>query len=115
MTKTKKEKTNEDIEKFLIAKVASSGLSLENNVSRFLKQNYNVKREVPFYDKDEQKGRTFDVLATKFFPDDSNFKKDEKHSIAQYNLVIECKNIPGNVWVFDSDGDSLVLAIPEHS
>ena len=114
MTKQTKPKSDEEIKKFLSEKVKSSGLSLENDVSRFLKQNYIVKREVPFYDKDEQKGRTFDVLARKFFPNESDFDKGERHSVAQYNLIIECKNLPGHVWVFDYD-ELETFTIPEHS
>ena len=34
--------------------------------------------------------------------------------MAQYNLIIECKNISGNVWVFDSDTPS-TFSPPIHS
>lgn len=108
------ESTEEDIKKFLKESVKKSGFSLENDVTKILKKNYKVRREIPFYDKDQEVGRAFDVEASKFFPDESHFKKDELHSIAQYKLLIECKNIPGNIWVFSSD-EPPGISLPEHS
>lgn len=105
--------SEEDIKKFLKGKIQSSGFSLENEVIKALRKSYTVRREIPYYDKDESKGRQLDLLARKFFPDDDKFQKGILHSIAQYALVIECKNVSGNIWVFSSD-QSPGFSLPEH-
>lgn len=74
MSKKSKVYSDTDIKKFLSAKVKRSGLSLENDVCNLLNPSYIVQREVPFYDKDQQTGRSFDVVGRKEFPDKSNFK-----------------------------------------
>lgn len=97
--------SEDDIKKFLQGKINESGFSLENEATKILKKYFDVNRDVPFFDKDENKGRAFDISARKFFPDDSHFDKEVLRSIAQYDLVIECKNIPGNIWAFFLDED----------
>ncbi len=107
--------SDEGIKKFLKAMVQKSGFSLENEVAKILKENnLSVLREVPFYDKDEQKGRRFDIRSTKSFPDESKLKSGVLHAIASYELVIECKNVPGNIWVF-SEAENPMITFPAHA
>ena len=106
--------SEEDIKKFLEGKVKKSGFSLENEVEKILKKTYSVKREIPFFDMDESIGRNYDIKASKFFPDENKFDKKKLHAIAQYLLITECKNIPGNIWVF-SEHESPPFSIPEHA
>ena len=84
----------------------ASGFSLENQLVKVLKKTYAVKREISYYDKDELKGRSLDILAQKFFPDKSSFPQGIQRTVAQLALVIECKNIVGNIWVFSLDDES---------
>ena len=102
----------EDIKKFLNGKIKASGFSLENQLAKVLKKNYSVDREVSYYDKDELKGRSLDILAQKFFPEVNRFPQGVKRTVAQLALVIECKNITGNIWVFSLD-DTVDFGIPD--
>lgn len=102
----------EDIIKFLEAQVKKSGFSLENSVKEILKTHYKIHREVPYFDRDELKGRSVDMVASAFIPDKSHIDNSRVWHIGQLNLVIECKNIPGNVWVF-SEEPTPELGIPE--
>lgn len=102
----------EDMKKFLNGTIQASGFSLENNLAKVLKKTYSVKREVSYHDKDEMKGRSLDILAQKFFPDENKFPQGTQRTVAQLSLVIECKNITGNIWVFSLDDDR-VLRIPD--
>jgi len=96
--------SDDDIKKFLAGKMKASGLSLEDEVAKILQaRQYTVRRNVPFYDMDEPKSRAIEIVGHHFFPDDKYFKKGVLHSIAQLALVIECKNISGNIWVFSMD------------
>lgn len=59
--------TDDDIKQFLNGKVNESGFLLENAVTKILKKYYTVNREVPYFDKDENKGRAIDLTAENFF------------------------------------------------
>ena len=105
---------NEDeIRKFFEGKVKESGYSLESEVENKLKQTYNTQRDVPYLDKDEDKSRSIDFVASTFFPDDAEFKnKPEKMVLGHLNLVIECKSLPDNGWIF-FPGTDKQITIPE--
>ena len=110
ITKTKKE----DIEKFLRGKVRESGFSFENKVANRLKSKFTIAREEPYFDKDGDKGRAFDILATQRFPDEYQLDKNMRNSIGRIDLIIECKDISGNIWVF-SPSKSPDLSYPFHA
>jgi len=114
MAKKTKEKSVEDIKKFLENKIKISGFSLENKVERILQKSYSTKREIPFHDRDENKGRRFDISARKRFPDETKLKKNVLHFLAGYELLLECKDISGNIWVF-SKSQNKGVGIPDHA
>lgn len=99
--------------KFLNQYVAQSGFSLEGKISKILSDKFKVGREIPFFDLDEKKGRTIDIIASKHIPDESLFDPKIIRHIGSLNLVIECKNIPGNIWVFSKETDFVELSFPE--
>ena len=99
---------DEDIKQFLKGKTETSGFSFENKVAKMLTPEFSTSREIPYFDKDDNKGRTFDILARQFFPDDYQLDKGKIHSLAQINLIIECKDVSGNIWIFSLDELNLV-------
>lgn len=111
MAKKNKSYTNKDIEKFLTEKIKRSGFSLENSVDKILREeNFSVLREYPYYDFEENKSRTIDIISNTYIPDLKKIPKNKVRHIGQLTLIVECKNIPGNVWIFtkkEHDGISL--------
>jgi len=105
---------DEDIKQFLKGKTETSGFSFENKVAKMLTPEFSINREIPYFDKDENKGRTFDILARQFFPDDYQLDKDKIHSLAQINLIIECKDVSGNIWIFSLD-ESPGITLPSYA
>ena len=106
--------TDDDIKQFLKGKTETSGFSFENKVAKMLIPEFEINREIPYFDKDENKGRTFDILARQFFPDDHQLDKGKIHSLAQINLIIECKDVSGDIWVFSLD-KSPGIALPSYA
>lgn len=93
--------TDDAITKFVKGKIQSSGFSLENQVAKILKKRFDtIRRETSYYDRDEMKGRNSDITARKFFPDETQFPKETVRTVAQLSLIIECKNVSGNVGFF---------------
>jgi len=85
--KTKKE--------FIIEEIEKSGYPLELYVSGILKdQDWSIFPNQFYFDKDSGKGREFDIRAEK------EYIIDELDSLLTIRLLIECKKIPGNAWVF---------------
>ena len=91
--KTKKE--------FIIEEIEKSGYPLEYYVSGILRdQEWSVFPNQFYFDKDSGKGREFDIRAEK------EYIIDELDAVLTIRLLIECKKIPGNAWVF-FDGPQL--------
>jgi len=108
---TKKEE--KDIIKFLEYSVGKSGFSLESKVASTLSKTFHVSREVSYFDKDEKKGRRVDLIVRKQFPPESSFDKNKISHVGQVNFIIECKNIPGNIWIFSEEKEEERVTIPE--
>ncbi len=95
--------SDEDVIKFLKHHVNKSGFSLESKVADILSKKFSVSRETPFFDKDEKIGRAIDMTARIQIPDESFFDKNIVWHIGQLVLIIECKNVPGNIWLFSEN------------
>lgn len=92
--------SEDEIKKYFEMKVKQSGYSLESEVENKLKPTYGIQRDVAYLDKDENKGRSIDFVASAFIPHLSDFKQREKIAVANLLLVIECKNLPDHGWIF---------------
>ena len=57
------------IKEFFKTKLKESGHSLENDVETKREKYFTVEREKLYLDKDEGKGRSFDIIAYSFFPE----------------------------------------------
>lgn len=89
----------DDQERKLKEKILRSGFPLEIKVASALMQDFpgmcgDVSTSPYYLDKDEGKGRELDVKALLF-------TKSKSESPAVFiNLLIECKNVQGNSWIF---------------
>ena len=105
---------NDDkIKEFFKTKLKESGHSLENDVETKLEKYFTVEREKPYLDKDEGKGRSFDILAYSFFPEVDKITNKKKMALGELFLVIECKNLPDNGWIFFKKNKQDDYLIPE--
>jgi hypothetical protein len=90
-----KKKTEIDHLKELIRR---SGLPLELEIAGFLsrKKQWTVSTKPSYLDKDVHAGRSIDILADYAIWEDIQPDTCFHH----VELLIECKKIPGNAWVF---------------
>jgi len=86
----------EDKEKKIWSSIKRSGVPLELQVYEILsaRKDWNVNPSTYYVDPDENKGRELDVHATSEVTD-----YDNRASI-RLNLIIQCKKVPGDAWVF---------------
>lgn len=99
---TKKLPTEEDLRKSFQEELDRSGFSFENKVEKILrKNNFYVKREVPFLDKDDpQKGRRIDFIAEEGVLVDRMGINKTSIDMGALRFVVECKSLPNYAWVF---------------
>lgn len=90
--------TNNETE-FLKQEIAKSGYPLESYVTSVIssRKNWILYFNPYFWDKDENKGREIDVKAA--YSSDELYRKGSSVFMS-LSLVIECKRIRGNAWVF---------------
>lgn len=113
VSKDNEDSSDDDALKYLRAMVPKSGFSLESDVAKIMSQRFSVRREVPFYDKDGKEARAIDIGANYQFPDESKFNSDSIRHIGSLNLTVECKNLPGNIWLFSEAVDP-GISIPNY-
>jgi len=113
MSEEKIDSSNEDALKYLRNMVPKSGFSLESDVAKLLSSQFKVQREVSFYDKDGKTTRAIDLVSRWHFPEESKFESNLIRHIGSLNLIIECKNLPGNIWLFSNEQDP-GLTIPNY-
>jgi hypothetical protein len=83
---------------FIKSELKKKGYPLENYVQSMLtSKKWRVQPHAYFHDKDTDKGRELDIKAHKDF-----FKLDQSQRHFQLNLLIQCKKILGNAWIFFS-------------
>lgn len=108
--------TNKRIHKsetdFLKELIRKSGFPLEIEISSFLNsaktslklkdpKDMKVSTSAYYLDKDEKKGRQLDIKAQILIePSATNNRKSITDVMIFLNLLIQCKSIPGNAWVF---------------
>ncbi len=87
---------NEGIEKAIWTSIEKSGLPLELEVFEIIRKSggWDPLPKQSYLDPDLGKGREVDLHATRY---DHN---DESSCSLEVRLVIQCKKIPGNAWVF---------------
>lgn len=83
--------------------ILKSGFPLEIRISSFLTEQCklidkltDISTRAYYLDKDEEKGRELDIKVC--IPVESEKRKESP--MIFLNLLIQCKNIPGNAWVF---------------
>lgn len=108
MSKSPNEKK---IKEYFEKKYNQTGHSLEGKIEQILKTYFrDIRREAPFFDKDENKGRTIDFIV---IDDEIEQRIDKKSNLkGQLELVIECKNLPDHAWIF-SGNEYEGLTFPE--
>jgi len=83
---------------FIKKELKKKGYPLENYVQSLLtSNNWDVQPNAYFWDKDTNKARELDIMATY-----EHFKSNSWSDFA-LKLLIQCKSLPGNVWIFFSD------------
>lgn len=99
---TEKLPPEEDLRKSFQAELAHSGFTFENKVEKILrKNNFSVKREVPFLDKDDpQEGRRIDFTASGGVIVDRMKMNKVSINMGELRLVVECKSHPNYGWIF---------------
>lgn len=94
MKKQKSEKT------FIIQEIEKKGYPLERYVGGLLRERgWDVYPNVHFYDKDTKKDRELDIKAEKSLYAE-NYTEISHEVEVIVRLLIQCKRIPGNAWVF---------------
>lgn len=79
----------------IAADIEKSGFPLEIEVtSSLLADEWSVRNQAYYLDKEEEKGRTIDVVASKTYVEDF-----VGHNLLEVNLIIECKRSK-KPWVF---------------
>lgn len=87
-----------DVREFIKGELKKKGYSLENYVQSLLvSKKWRVQPHAYFLDKDTGKGRELDLKA---FND--NFVSDHWRARFVLNLLVQCKKLPGNAWIFFS-------------
>lgn len=87
----------DDVWNFIKKELKKKGYSLENYIQTLLaKKKWGVQPNAYFLDKDTGKGRELDIKA--YY---DRFKPDS-WSYFILNLLIQCKSLPGNAWIFFS-------------
>lgn len=84
-----------DLKAFLIEQLEKTGYPLEMYVTGILREKgWETHSSVSFYDRDSRKDRELDIRAEKkIFPENLDLT-------VYIRLLIQCKKIPGNAWVF---------------
>lgn len=88
-----------DLKDFIIEQIEKSGFTLERYaINLLIKNGWSVYPSTHFHDKDSDTDREFDVWAEKevFLTDEKKFR----FLLLKFRLLIECKKIPGNAWIF---------------
>lgn len=98
---------------FIRDKILESGFPLQFYVSSILNRyKWQVYPNTYFLDKDEMKGRELDIKAES---DMSEINTSLGFLGIKIILLIECKKIPGNAWVFFKGPSDEVAPISSHS
>ncbi len=82
---------------YIKSELIKKGFPLENYVQSILSKNGWEVQANPYYmDKDTKKGKEFDIKAT--------YEPEESTTWTTFfpKILIECKKIPGNAWIFFS-------------
>lgn len=83
---------------FIKKELKKKGYPLENYVQSLLvRNNWHVQPNAYFWDKDTNKGRELDIMAT------YEYMKSNSCSDFLLYLLIQCRSLPGNAWIFFSD------------
>lgn len=84
---------------FLKQEIKKSGYPLESHVTSVIssRKDWILYFNPYFWDKDENKGREIDIKAT--YSSDELYNRGSSVFMT-LSLIIECKRIPGNAWVF---------------
>lgn len=92
----------DEIKRYFEDRLNQSGHSFEAKVGQILEKHFrDIRREVPFFDKDDNKGRTIDFIA---IDDEIEQRIDQKSQLkGQLELIIECKSLPDHAWVFSGN------------
>lgn len=96
-----------DETEFIKEELEKRGYPLENYVQTFLvNKHWNVQPNAYFLDKDTNKGRELDIKAI--------YERFKSHSWTSFflNLLIQCRKLPGNAWIFFSVPRGSVLYAP---
>ena len=98
---TKKLPSESDLRKFFKEEFDRSGFSFENKVEKVLRKNdFHVKREVPFLDKDELIGRRIDFVAEDGVLVDRMRIHKTSIKMGELRLIVECKSLHNYAWIF---------------
>lgn len=92
-----------DIQKFFLDRLKASGHTFENKVGEILQESFDVKREVPYYDKDGKINRAIDFKAETYFPGAFELKITKDPALGVLNLIVECKDKKNVGWIFYED------------
>lgn len=99
MTRSEENKMQE----FFLKKLKASGHIFENKVGKILQKDFEVRREVPYFDKDEKIVRSVDFEAKIHYPGSFKLKKTKEPALGVLNLIAECKDAKNYGWLFYKD------------
>ena len=97
------ESNDEKMRKYFEDKLRSSGHAFESKVEGILQKDFDVSREVPFFDKDEKKNRAIDFKAKTHYPGSFELKPAKDPALGVINLIVECKSVENYGWLFYKD------------
>jgi len=88
-------KRKADLKDFIIEEIERTGFTLERYTANLLtKKGWDVYPSAHFHDRDLNKDRELDIYAQK------ELYLFDGALVLKFELLIECKKIPGNAWIF---------------
>ena len=92
--------SEEEIKEYFKNKLLNSGHTFEGRVEKILQKDFAVEREIPFFDKDENKGRFVDFGAKCYYPGSFDLKPTREPTLGVLHLIVECKCMENYAWLF---------------
>ena len=97
------ETSEKKIKEYFESKLRDSGHTFEGKVEKILQKDFDVRREIPFFDKDEKKNRAVDFEAKSYYPGSFELKPTRDPALGTLKLIVECKCMKNYGWLFYRD------------
>ena len=91
------------MKEYFEGKLRGSGHTFEDKVEKILQKDFDVRREVPFFDKDGNTDRAIDFEAKCHYPGSFELKPTKDPVLGVLKLIVECKCMENYGWLFYED------------